>query len=82
MGRRWFEELAEGERLGDQLLRLAGAVSRLLDGLASPPVTPGSGRIDAAASAVLLPHRAVPGCCLVVQVAEWSSSVACWWSAP
>jgi hypothetical protein len=35
MGTRWFEDPAEGERLGDPLARLAGAVSRTLDGL--PP---------------------------------------------
>ena len=29
---------------------------------------------------MLLPHPPVPGCRLVVQLAEWSSSVACWWS--
>ena len=29
---------------------------------------------------MLLPLTAVPGGRLVVQVAEWSSSVACWWS--
>ena len=81
MGTHWFEDLPDGERLGDPLLRLTEAVSRMLDGLASPPVAPASGRIDAADSAVLLPHQAVPGCRLVVQVATWSSSVACWWSA-
>ena len=80
MGTRWFEDPAEGERLGDPLVRLTGAVSRMLDGLGSPAVAPGTGRVDAAASAVLLPLAAVPGCRLVVQVAEWSSSVACWWS--
>src|SRR5687767_12818498 len=37
------------------------------------------GQVDAGASALLLPHPAVPGRRLVVQVAEWSSSVACWW---
>jgi hypothetical protein len=77
---RWFADPAEGERLDETLLRLVGDVSRMLDGLASPPVAPGGGRIDAAASAVVLPHAAVPGCSLVVQVAAWSSSVGCWWS--
>ncbi len=80
MGTRWFEDPAEAEPLGDPLVRLAGAVSRMLDGLAPPAVAPASGRVDAAASAVFLPHPAVPGGGLVVQVAEWSSSVACWWS--
>jgi hypothetical protein len=80
MGMRWFEDPAEGERLGDQLVRLTAAVSRMLDGLGSPAVAPGTGRVAAADSAVLLPLTAVPGGRLVVQVAEWSSSVACWWS--
>jgi hypothetical protein len=79
MGTRWFEDPAEGERLGDPLVRLTGAVSRMLDSLGSPAVAPGTGRV-AAAPAVLLPLTAVPGGRLVVQVAEWSSSVACWWS--
>jgi hypothetical protein len=80
MRARWFADPADGERLDETLLRLVGATSRMLDGLASPPVAPGSGRIDAAASAVVLPHAAVPGCSLVVQVAAWSSGVGCWWS--
>jgi hypothetical protein len=44
MGTRWFEDPAEGERLGDPLVRLTGAVSRMLDGLGSPAVAPGTGR--------------------------------------
>ncbi len=79
MGMRWFEDPAEGERLGDPLAQLAVAVSRMLDGL-PPPASAPPGRVDAAASAVLLPHPLVPGCRLVIQLAEWSSSVACWWS--
>ena len=81
MRTRWFADPAEGERLDETLLRLVGAVSRTLDGLASPPVIPGSGHIDAAASAVVLPHAGVPECSLVLQVAAWSSSVGCWWSS-
>jgi hypothetical protein len=80
MRTRWFADPAEDERLDETLLRLVGAVSRMLDGLASPPVTPGSGRVHAAASALVLPHAAIPGCSLVVQVVAWSSSVGCWWS--
>jgi hypothetical protein len=80
MRTRWFADPAEGERLDETLLRLVGDVSRMLDGLASPPVAAGTGRIDAAASAVVLPHTGVPGCSLVVQVAGWSASVGCWWS--
>src|ERR671912_2129326 len=79
MGMRWFEDPAEGERLGDPLAQLAVAVSRMLDGL-PPPASAPPGRVDAATSAVLLPHPLVPGCRLVIQLAEWSSSVACWWS--
>jgi hypothetical protein len=80
MRTQWFADPADGERLDGTLLRLVGAASRMLDGLVRPPVAPGTGRIDAAASAVVLPHAAVPGCSLVVQVAGWSSSVGCWWS--
>ena len=80
MHTRWFADPAEGERLDETLLRLVGAVSRMLDGLDSPAVAPGTGRIDVAASAVVLPHAGVPGCSLVAQVAAWSSSVGCWWS--
>jgi hypothetical protein len=80
MRTRWFADPADGERVDGTLLRLVGAASGMLDGLASPPVAPGTGRIDAGASAVVLPHAAVPGCSLVVQVAGWSSSVDCWWS--
>jgi hypothetical protein len=80
MGTRWFGELAGGGQPGATLPRLVEAVSRLLDGLPSPPVAPGSGLVDAAASAVVLPSVSLPGCSLVVQVAEWSSSVGCWWT--
>jgi len=80
MGTRWFADPAEGERLDETLLRLVGAVSRMLDGLDPPAVVPGTGRIDVAASAVVLPRAGVPGCSLVAQVAAWSSSVGCWWS--
>jgi len=80
MRTQWFADPADGERLDETLLRLVGAASRMLDGLVRPPVAPGTGRIDAAASAVVLPHAAVPGCSLVVQVVGWSSSVGCWWS--
>ncbi|HSO56244.1 MAG TPA: hypothetical protein VL330_26660 [Actinomycetes bacterium] len=80
MGTRWFEGPAEGERLGDPLARLAGAVSRMLDGLTPPAAAPPAGRVEAADAAVILPHPAIPGCRLVIQLAEWSSSVACWWS--
>jgi hypothetical protein len=60
MGMRWFEDPAEGERLGDPLAQLAVAVSRMLDGL-PPPASAPPGRVDAAASAVLLPHPSSPG---------------------
>ena len=56
-------------------------MSQLLDRLETAPVAPGTARVDPEAAAVLLPHRRIPGCSLVIQVAEWSSSVGCWWSA-
>jgi hypothetical protein len=31
-------------------------------------------------SAVVVPHARIPGCSLVLQVSDWSSSVGCWWS--
>jgi hypothetical protein len=80
MGTRWFGEPAGAAQPGATLPRLVEAVSRLLDGSPSPPVAPGSGLVDAAASAVVLPSASLPGCSLVVQVAEWSSSVGCWWT--
>ena len=79
-GPRWFEDPAEGQRPGEPLAGLAGAVSRMLDGLTPPAVAPATGRIDAAASAMIVPHPTIPGCRLVIQLAEWSSSVACWWA--
>ena len=30
--------------------------------------------------AVVVPHARIPGCSLVLQVSDWSSSVGCWWS--
>jgi hypothetical protein len=80
MRTRWFADPAEGEPLDERLLWLVGAVSRLLDGLPSPAVAPGTGLVDTAASTVVLPRADIPGCSLVVQVAEWSSSVGCWWA--
>jgi hypothetical protein len=79
MRTRWFGDLDE-RRLDGPLRRLVAELARLLDGLASPPVAPGGGRVDAATSAVVLPHAGIPGCRLVVQVAEWSGSVGCWWT--
>jgi hypothetical protein len=80
MAERWFGEQAGGGQPGATLAQLVEAVSRLLDGLGSPPVAPGSGLVDPAASALVLPSAAVPGCSLVVQVAAWSSSIGCWWA--
>lgn len=80
MRTRWFGDLADGEQLDATLLRLVGGVSRMLDRLQPPAVVPGEPRVEVAGSAIVLPHRGMPGCSLVVQVAEWSSSVGCWWS--
>ena len=81
MSRRWFGDPAETAALGATLAQLVEDVSRLLDRLEAVPVTPGAARVDAEAAAVVLPLHQVPGASLVVQVAEWSSSVGCWWSA-
>ncbi|HEY6708599.1 MAG TPA: hypothetical protein VJB61_13530 [Actinomycetota bacterium] len=80
MGRRWFGDPADEAVLGATLARLVEDVSRLLDRLEAGPVAPGAARVDPEAAAVVLPLRRVPGASLVVQVAEWSSSVGCWWS--
>ena len=80
MGRRWFGDPAEEAVLGATLARLVEDVSRLLDRLEAGPVAPGAARVDPEAAAVVLPLRRVPGASLVVQVADWSSSVGCWWS--
>jgi hypothetical protein len=84
VSRHWFGDPADAADLGTTLDRLVADVSRLLDRLdrlEAAPVAPGSARVDPDAAAVVLPHRRVPGCSLVVQVAEWSASVGCWWSA-
>jgi hypothetical protein len=97
MSTRWFGYPADEAALGATLARLVEDVSRLLDRLEAeapavvsgslqvapgvPPVAPGAARVDAEAAAVVLPLRRVPGASLVVQVAEWSSSVGCWWSS-
>jgi hypothetical protein len=84
VSRHWFGDPADAADLGTTLDRLVADVSRLLDRLdrlEAAPVAPGSARVDPDAAAVVLPHRRVPGCSLVVKVAEWSSSVGCWWSA-
>ena len=78
--RRWFGDRADEAVLGATLARLVEDVSRLLERLDHGPVAPGAARFDAEAAAVVLPLRRIPGASLVVQVAEWSSSVGCWWS--
>jgi hypothetical protein len=81
---RWFGDPVDEAALGTTLARVVEDVSRLLDrleGLDEAPVVPGAARVDPEAAVVVLPLRRVPGASLVVQVAEWSSSVGCWWSA-
>ena len=39
MRTQWFADPADGERLDETLLRLVGAVSRTLDGLAAPELS-------------------------------------------
>jgi hypothetical protein len=80
VSRRWFADPTDEATLGATLVRLVRDVSRMLDRLEPAPVAPGVAWIDPQASAVVLPHGQVPGCSLVVQVAEWSSSIGCWWA--
>lgn len=80
MRTRWFGNQARGGKLDPTLRRLVEDVSGALDRLQPPAVAPGSGSVDASVSAVVLPHGAIPGCSLVLQVSEASSSVGCWWS--
>ena len=80
MRTRWFGNRATGGKLDPTLRRLVEDVSGALDRLQPPAVARGSGSVDATASAVVLPHGAIPGCSLVLQVSEASSSVGCWWS--
>jgi hypothetical protein len=60
---------------------LVDGVTGVLDRLRPPAVASRSGLVDAASSAVVVSHARLPGCCLVLQVSDWSSSVGCWWSA-
>jgi hypothetical protein len=80
MRRGWFGNQARGGKLDPTLRRLVEDVSGALDRLQPPAVARGSGSVDATVSAVVLPHGAIPGCSLVLQVSEASSSVGCWWS--
>jgi hypothetical protein len=80
MRTRWFGDLAGEGELDPALRRLVEDLSRMLDRLRPPAVAPGEARVDADGSAIVLPHRGIPGCSLVVQVAAWSSSIGCWWS--
>jgi hypothetical protein len=84
MSTRWFGDPADEGALGPTLARLVEDVSRLLDRLdwlEATPVAPGAARVDLEPAAVVLPLRRVPGASLIVQVAEWASSVGCWWSS-
>jgi hypothetical protein len=75
----WFGDLP-GEELDAPLRQLLEAVAKVLDRLRPASVAEASGLVDTEASAVVVPHARIPGCCLVLQVSEWSSSVGCWWS--
>ena len=76
----WFGEPPADHGKGPLRLLVDG-VAGVLDRLRPPAVASRSGRVDAASSAVVVPHARLPGCCLVLQVSDWSSSVGCWWSA-
>jgi hypothetical protein len=76
----WFGELPADHMKGPLRLLVDG-VAGVLDRLRPPEVASRSGLVDAASSAVVVPHARLPGCCLVLQLSDWSSSVGCWWSA-
>jgi hypothetical protein len=76
----WFGKLPADQATGP-LRQLVDGVAGVLDRLRPSAVASHGGRVDAAASAVVVPHVRLPGCCLVLQVSDWSSSVGCWWSA-
>jgi hypothetical protein len=79
MRTRWFGDLS-GEELDPPLRQLVEAAAEVLDRLQPASVAEASGLVDTEASAVVVLHARIPGCCLVLQVSEWSSSVGCWWS--
>jgi hypothetical protein len=78
--RRWFGDLPDDQALGPSLRQLVGGIAKVLDRLRPPAVAPGSGFVVPDVPAVVVPHARIPGCSLVLQVSDWSSSVGCWWS--
>jgi hypothetical protein len=78
--RRWFGDLPDDQALGPSLRQLVGGIAKVLDRLRPPAVASGSGFVVPDVAAVVVPHARIPGCSLVVQVSDWSSSVGCWWS--
>jgi hypothetical protein len=80
MRTRWFRDLPDDEALSPSLRQLVGGIAKVLDRLRPPAVAPGSGCVVPDVPAVVVPHARIPGCSLVLQVSDWSSSVGCWWS--
>jgi hypothetical protein len=80
MRTRWFRDLPDDETLGLSLRQLVGGIAKVLDRLRPPAVAPGSEFVVPDVPAVVVPHARIPGCSLVLQVSDWSSSVGCWWS--
>jgi len=78
--RRWFGDLPDDEALGPSLRQLVRGIAKVLDRLRPPAVASGSGFVVPDVPAVVVPHVRIPGCSLVLQVSDWSSSVGCWWS--
>jgi hypothetical protein len=78
MRTRWFGDLPDGEELASPLRQLVEAVAGVLDRLRPAAVASGSGLVFPEVPAVVVPHAHIPGCSLVLQVSDWSSSVGCW----
>jgi hypothetical protein len=80
MRTRWLGDLPDDQPLDPSLRQLVGGIAKVLDRLRPPAVASGSVFVVPDVPAVVVPHARIPGCSLVLQVSDWSSSVGCWWS--
>jgi hypothetical protein len=80
MRTRWLGDLPDDQALDPSLRQLVGGIAKVLDRLRPPAVVAGSVFVVPDVPAVVVPHARIPGCSLVLQVSDWSSSVGCWWS--